>query len=357
MEVIEYDMPTSWNSKGMDWNAPDPRRADYVMAIREALMERAAAAHQSLGSDVLAISPWKAVSMKSVKAVVSALSDLAPYFVNDGYSEYKEDWSDFPKMWTYRDLVMEEGCGIYAFAHFGQLLENGGEWLRLIRNAIDKLHVVKCQEAKGITYTRSGSVHDPPFDESIGGAMERAFAQGQPSESAFTRLPSDFSAWSGNTHWKCPRPLDEGEEDWEGNVDGYCGYAEAKAHRIQRVRSWLKGREFDFRVFSLVTPPVGPVAYSQELATSVFDSGDTGYREGIREDSAHIEDPLDMDFQIGDVESIPKNEVVPQSDFDEEGTATHRRSAKRGYEGRFWALLDYQCENGFRFRAGTGASE
>ena len=63
MEVIEYEVPTSWNSNGMDWNAPDPRRADYVMAIREALMERAAAAHLSLGSDVLAISPWKAVSI------------------------------------------------------------------------------------------------------------------------------------------------------------------------------------------------------------------------------------------------------------------------------------------------------
>ena len=41
MLEIEYVEPKSWDDKGMDWNNPDPRRADYVMAIRGALMERA----------------------------------------------------------------------------------------------------------------------------------------------------------------------------------------------------------------------------------------------------------------------------------------------------------------------------
>ena len=128
MEVIEYETPRSWNDKGMDWSSPDPRKADYAMAIREALMERAAAAHVPLSRDVVAISPWKTVSLKSVSAVVRAIRDLAPHFFNDRFSDYKDDWSDFPRMWTYRDLVMEEGCEMYRFAHFGRLLENGGAW-------------------------------------------------------------------------------------------------------------------------------------------------------------------------------------------------------------------------------------
>ena len=350
MALIEYEMPGSWNAKGMDWNSPDPRKADYVMAIRQALMERASAAHVSLSRDVLAISPWKTVSLKSVEAVVKEMSRLAPYFFNDGFSEYKEDYSDFPRMWSYRDLVMEEGCGMYAFAHFGQLLENGGEWLRTVRNAIDRLHVVKCTDARGTTYSRSGSKHDPPFDESIGTAMSLAFGENMPTESRLTSMPSDFYAWSGNTHWKCPQPLDEGQEDWEGNVDGYCGYAQSRSHRITKVRSWLVGRELDFRVYSLVSAPVGPVPYSQELATSVFDGGDGGLKEGMSESRSHVDDPLDMDFTIGDTDSIPRNEVVPQSDFDDKGSAIHRRSAKRGYEAKVWGFLDYNCDNGFRFK-------
>lgn len=350
MAVIEYEMPDSWNAKGMDWNSPDPRKADYVMAIRQALMERAAAAHVSLSRDVVAISPWKTVSLKAVSAVVQAISDLAPRFFNDKYTDYKDDWSDFPRMWTYRDLVMEEGCDVYRFAHFGQLLENGGEWLRTIRNAIDRLHVVRCTVARGKTYSRSGSKHDPPFDESIGTAMSLAFGDGMPSVSDFTQMPTDFYAWSGNTHWKCPQPVEEGEEDREDNVDGYCGYAQSRAHRITKVRSWLAGRELDFRVYSLVSAPVEPVPYSQELATSVFDGGDGGLNEGMSESRTHVDDPLDMDFTIGDIDSIPKNEVVPQSDFDDEGHAIHRRSAKRGYEAKMWAFLDYNCQNGFRFK-------
>ena len=178
--------------------------------------------------------------------------------------------------------------------------------------------------------------------------MSLAFGEGMPSESKFTRMPSEFYAWSGNTHWKCPIPDYEGDPEY--NKDGYCGYAQSRAHRVRKVRSWLAGRELDFRTYSLVAKPTGPVAYSQELATSVFDTGDTGLDEGMNEETTHVEDPLDMDVTIGDIDTIPKNEVVPSSDFDDKGSAIHRRSAKRGYTAKLWAFLDYNCENGFKFK-------
>jgi hypothetical protein len=342
MAVIEYEMPTSWDSKGMDWDDPDPRRADYAMAIRQALMERAAVLHTSLSRDVTAISPWKAVSLKSMGAVVKAIEYMASSFVNAEWDGYKEDFSDFPKMWTYRELVMERGCGMYAFASSGDLLVNGGEWLKTMKNALDRLHVIQCGEITGTAASASGSRHDPPFGESIGDAMSQAMRER--TESRTHSVPSSFHAWSGNTHWCCPR------KDDPESKNGYCGYAQLSGCRIEKVRSWLAGRSCDFLGYALVERPKNPVPYSVELATSVFDSGETGFDEGMNEFRIHMDDPRDVRIMVGSLNEIPRNSTVPTSDFDSDGNATHRRSAKIGYEGRFWALLDYACENGFMFK-------
>lgn len=90
MEVIEYEFPESWDDRGMDWNAPDPRRADYVMAIRQALMERAAAAHVTLPSEVVAISPWKTVSLKN------RTTTLATEYARQG-KNWKTELTQFEK--------------------------------------------------------------------------------------------------------------------------------------------------------------------------------------------------------------------------------------------------------------------
>lgn len=349
MEIIEYEEPDSWEAKGMDWNVPDPRNADYVMAIRNALMERCAAAHIYLPSAVARISPWKPVTIQHLGEVVKGISTIATSFFNKNYSQYKEDWSDFPRMWNYRDLVLEEGCRLYEFAKPGELCENGGAWLRWMKNAIDKLTVVKCPYAWGRRYSRSGSRHDPPFSESIGDAMDMAFDPEQGfSDDAFSGIHSDIYSWSGNTHWKCPNP---NLGDDENNVDGYCGYAQSVSYKITSVRSYLAEREFDFLTYALVKKPETPGPYSVELSTSIFDSGESRFVEGMNMKSTHVKNPSEMEFDYGNVDSIPKNEVVPVSDFDEEGNATHRRSAKRGYEGKMWWFHDYGCEKGFKFRS------
>ncbi len=348
MEIIRYEEPTSWESKGMNWNVPDPRNADYIMAIRNAIMERCAAVHASLPSDIATISPWKTVSIKQVKAVVRAISQISRNFFNKDFDDYEEDYSDFPKMWTYRDLIQEEGCRLYEFAKLGDLCENGGTWLKWIKNAIDKLTVIRCPGAWGLTYTRSGSRHDPPFDESIGDAFEMAFDDERGfNTSKFSSVPSSVYAWSGNTHWKCPQPDQEESED---NCNGYCGYAQSISYTFQKVRSWVAGRELDFLGYALVTEPTTPVPYSVELATTVFDGGESKFKKGMNVKKEHVDDPTEMEFDFGNVDSIPKNEVVPTSDFDEKGSATHRRSAKRGYVGKCWFFQDYGCENGFHFR-------
>ena len=349
MEVIEYEFPTKWDDKGMNWSNPDPRNGDYIMAIRQALMERAAAAHCSLPSDVIKISPLKTVSIKQVYTVLKAIKQICGNFFNKDFDDYEEDFSDFPMMWTYGDLIQERGCDVYNFAKTGDLLLDGGEWLKKVKNVIDKLTTIKCPQAWGYTRTREGSKHDPPFAESIGTAMSDAMDDEKGlKESKFTRVPSSIYAWSGNTHWKCPIP------DWddEDNVDGYCGYAKSISYRFEKIRSWLIDAEFDILGDSISDQCTGPVSYSQELATSVFDAGDCGWEKGLNaEEPHHVDDPDDVDWEFGYLDNIPKNEVVPVSDFDSEGVAQHRRSAKRGYEGKCAFFLDYGCENGFNFRS------
>ena len=355
MEVISYEEPRSWDDFGMDWNDPDPRCAHYVMALRNAFMERMAAPQEGYYAshhDILRISPWKAVNSDLLRRIIWELEYLCRFYYNLDPEAYKEDFSDFPRVMRLTDIVTQEDCECFMNASRGAVLEHGGEWLRKIRNAICCLHVVQCYDAWGTTLTRTGSEHDPPFDESIGKAFEQAFGENQPAESngKIGSRPSIY-AWSGNNHWKCPRPDYEG--DPEDNKDGYCGYAYSVAYRFRRIRRWLAGREVDIVAAAVLGPPTGPTGWSNELATSVFDTGESGFTRGLNLKRAHVEDPLDVDFTFGDIDSIPRNEVVPQSDFDSEGTATWRRSAKRGYEGRMYTFLDYECENGFRFRAKT----
>ena len=355
MEVSSYEEPRSWDDFGMDWNDPDPRCAHYVMALRNAFMERMAAPQEGYYAshhDILRISPWKAVNSDLLRRIIWELEYLCRFYYNLDPEAYKEDFSDFPRVMRLTDIVTQEDCECFMNASRGAVLEHGGEWLRKIRNAICCLHVVQCYDAWGTTLTRTGSEHDPPFDESIGKAFEQAFGENQPSESngKIGSRPSIY-AWSGNNHWKCPRPDYEG--DPEDNKDGYCGYAYSVAYRFRRIRRWLAGREVDIVAAAVLGPPTGPTGWSNELATSVFDTGESGFTRGLNLKRAHVEDPLDVDFTFGDIDSIPRNEVVPQSDFDSEGVATWRRSAKRGYEGRMYTFLDYECENGFRFRAKT----
>ena len=355
MEVIQYVEPRSWDDFGMDWNDPDPRCAHYVMALRNAFLERMAAAREGYYASawrILKISPWKAVNADLLRGIIFELEYLCRFYYNLDPEVYKEDFSDFPRVMRLTDIVTQEDCECFMNASRGAILEHGGEWLRKIKNAICCLHVVQCYEAWGTTLSRSGSEHDPPFDESIGKAFEHAFADNQPSESQFTKPPKSVYAWSGNNHWKCPRPDYEG--DPEDNKDGYCGYAYSVAYKFKRIRRWLAGSEVDLVVAAVLDPPTGPTGWSNELATSVFDTGESGFKRGLNIARTHIDDPLEVDFTFGNIDAIPRNEVVPTSDFDSEGNATWRRSAKRGYEGKMYTFLDYECENGFRFRANAG---
>ena len=247
-------------------------------------MERMAAArygyYTSVNQMIRRMSPWKAVNSDALRVMVRELEYLCHFYYNlDSYA-YKDDFSDFPKRLTLHDILEMEDCKTFMNASRGQVLEHGGEWLRKIKNAICKLHVVQCYEAWGTRFTRSGSEYDPTFDESIGKAMEQTFGDNMPAEGKFgSSPPSSIESWSGNNHWKCLLPDWEGDQ--EDNKDGNCGYAQCSAYTYTRIRRWLAGSEVDLLVAVLPKPCTTPKGYSNELATSVFDLGQSGFSEEL----------------------------------------------------------------------------
>lgn len=346
MEMItDYAIPQSWDDKGMDWENPDPLKADYAMAIREALLERFAVAGGTPSYRSLAISPWKTVSKRQLASVVDDIRRLCGSFVNMEREYADEGLEDFPKMWTYSDLTVAEP--IYAEAAFGSLCRDGGAWLAAIRRTLDRLTVVKAGRVHGRTLVRSGDEHDPPFGESISSAMAKAFADLSDTRH-FGAFPTSVCGWSGNTHWMCPKPNDKG--DPEDNRDGYCGYAESQAYRITAAESRLLGAHFDIFAGVVVTAPAGAVPYSSVLDESLLDAAGCGFHEGLNwTERVRVKDPYDFAFALGDADAIPQNALVPTSEFDDEGNATVRHSCKTGWEGRACGFLDYGVENGFRF--------
>lgn len=355
MEVIEYETPDSWNAKGMNWANPDPEKADYVMAIRQALLERAAVLHRSLSTEVLRITPYRAVSRQSLVACVSAIRSMAESFVNTDWDDYEDDLSDYPRMWTYRELVQLDGCNVYEFAKPYDFIRNGGQWLKAIRKAIDKLTVVRCGRAFGTVVTRSGTMHDPPFGESIGTAMDDAMKATPKRYSG--SLDVSVYGWSGNTHWKWPMPKkDEGgggldDDDDEEDENGYCGYAQSRAYTITSVSNWLVGRDCELLLATCAKRSYDPVPYSSILDVSTYDSGGAGIKEGTTfHGPIHITSGKKLEIKIGDPDAIPRNSSVPTSEWDEDGVVIARHSCRIGYEATVKALLDYGCKNGFRFQ-------
>lgn len=346
MEMMNYVHPVAWDDKGMDWSRPDAGNVDYLMAIRGALLERCAALHTYPDAKVYKISPFRPVTRDALQGVIRTILRIVGDFVNLGWTDYAHGFADFPRMWSYNDLVGEGDSRLYERAKPGELIAGDGRWLKSIRNALDKLTVIRAGKVLGTRLVREASIHDPPFDESISTAMETAF-EGERKELYNAPFPNAVYAWSGNTHWNLGDP--DGKDDEKEN--GYCGYAYSSSYTLRGAVSWLKGAAFDIFAAIVCERPSEPPSYAQVLDSSIFDPGDSGLREGLSfTDRVRVVDAHNFKFTLGAGEVIPRNEIIPVSIFDDEGYAVERHGVKRGWYGRSYGFLDYGVEGGFKFR-------
>lgn len=225
MEMIQYTSPVSWDDKGMDWESPDPGNLDYYRAIWEAVIERASLVRQSPNEALHSMMKYRPWSVAAMNAIRESIYTLAPYFVNMEFDDYKEDLSDFPKMWSFRELVNAEGCRICEHPGVGSRISEWGKWLKAIRNTLNKLTVINFTDVSGEDFSRYGAVHDPPFEESISTVLDQTL-RGDPNKGKFNSFPQTFCSWSGNTDYKM---------DPDG-TKGYCGYAQSKSILIKTVQ-------------------------------------------------------------------------------------------------------------------------
>ena len=349
MEMIQYTSPVSWDDKGMDWESPDPGNLDYYRAIWEAVIERASLVRQSPNEALHSMMKYRPWSVAAMNAIRESIYTLAPYFVNMEFDDYKEDLSDFPKMWSFRELVNAEGCRICEHPGVGSRISEWGKWLKAIRNTLNKLTVINFTDVSGEDFSRYGAVHDPPFEESISTVLDQTL-RGDPNKGKFNSFPQTFCSWSGNTDYKM---------DPDG-TKGYCGYAQSKSILIKTVQRPHPTAECDLIFRYKVTPPTGPLSFSSVLQESVPDLGDCGLPFGIHNIRMHWAADMELNIPFGgNVDLIPRNASVPVSDYradyDSSGqisgyTRTLGRSCKTGYEGVVYCVLDFAVENGLKFQ-------
>ena len=360
MEVVAYEEPSSWDDCGMDWNNPDPRNAAYAMAIRSALAERCVASGQSMPLAALKICPWKPVSVASLAAVVSSINSICTNFLNADF-DYENSPEEFPRKWTYRDLVAAEGCGLYAFATPGDLCAGGGSWMKAIRNALDKLTVVPC---KKVWYERRSASSTGQYsftasetvDEAVSNAVEKFASATARNVSGGTLNGYSVNSWSsvidGTRIYSYPSDSDE-----PLIRPYYRGEASASSIRVTRALPPITGREADFKLFYRATAPTVSKWNSVQLESSDFDAdgskaGDEKIKDGVNCVCEHFSYETELDIPFGADSAIPAVDKIPTSDFDENGSAVQLRKAMRGWVAQVWAYADFDCEGGFRFRPG-----
>ena len=337
MEIMKITLPTSWDDCSMDWNDPDPGCANYVLALREALVERAIAVNRSIGSNVFTVMPLRPWTYDIASTLRGMVYELAPYFVNIKFDDYKDDLSDFPKMWTLGELVTED-CNIAETPGRGATSLAWKTWFKSMQTVINKLTCIQFSGITGTVLSRSGSTHDPPFSKSINTAMENAM-KNDPSRSDFSSFPQQFYAWSGNTEYRYDK--DTGER-------GYCGYAQSRSILIKKAQKPHPTAECDLIFKYCVTKPTTPVGYSSELQHSIFSTGSTGIKEGVETIVTHWSSNQEFDITLGNADDIPKNSTVPTTYWGNDTTI--RRSSKTGYEGIVYCILDFGVKNGFKFQ-------
>ena len=336
MELSKYRIPFNWFGKGQTWDNPKPDLADYVMAIRDAIIERCIVANGSPSDAVLSISPDVIVTAEQGNALLNEIRYLIPYFINFDYP-YAEDYSDFPHYWTWDEMVNQPGHEIFRRFTVGELFEDSITTFKAMFKVLNLLRYRPVEYPEVKLYEGSGSRHDPPFNTSVNDALNEAAEIDEDDEN---EIPNYICSWSGNTHYH-----DQVNKDGEiVKEDGYCGYANQRYFKLVRFRKRIPNRGCRLVTIIIANKLNEPLSYSSELEKSTFDSGNSGIKEGVNilQKTVVANDSEDVEYLVGLENNIPLNRDVPKSHFDhDDSSKTIRRSTIRGFEATVYMCIDY----------------
>lgn len=121
----------------MDWSNPDPANIDYIMAIRQAIVERAILTGYTVPAALFRLSPYVPLNTDVLTAFRDAIYSLAANFVDLSFTDYQTDGSDFPKKHDYGTLILSDDCRICTLPSKGAMLEHLGAFLLAAKNIIE----------------------------------------------------------------------------------------------------------------------------------------------------------------------------------------------------------------------------
>lgn len=335
MEVTAYANPTSWNDKGMTWtDGMNAVCVDYAMALRQAIIERYIVAGASPRVEMNLFSAGFLMPIRH-SFFVDVREHLL-YLANNGrfvdleFQDYKEDFSDAPKYWTYRDLNMIEECRICELPSPKCPAPEMIQWMIRAKNYLNKLTVcrgyMKYKTAYG-DYTEHCTKFSTAYTEAKKQAMKNY--TDMVAEATFIRADSAaFGSYENNV------PVGEGDEE-------FCSTAGIRT--IWNIQAPQDESVFKFSpCLMLVANTAINCGYPHEwtiMQKIVWDNGGFGINRGVtvRRFSGDTIDDITTS-------SIPTNTMKPKN------KPACYYATSIGMWGTAYFLKDYGIPSGFQFR-------
>ncbi|MEG2075489.1 MAG: hypothetical protein RRY34_03210 [Victivallaceae bacterium] len=332
MESLTYTPPVSWDDKGMDWSSPDPANIDYVMAIREAIVEKAIITGYAVPASLFRLSPYAPLNTDVLTAIRDVIYALAANFVDMAFKDYQPDGADFPRMYDYGTLILPEDCRICELPPKGAPINVYCDFLTAAKNVLDNLTVILNTKGSGTTLSRDGANHDPPsVSETINESVKRAMGN-EPSKGTFSSFPQTIWNKSGTTHYT--------------STPGYCGYVSSRSLKIVMDTPPIPDAKCKIIIATFAGKVTGLVGYSAKTQYNDYDKGPLDVPDGMDiRDFGEWKEKITI--ELGDVDFFPKYPKTPSSQWEPQQI---RHGAWLGCEVKIHCLLDFGIPGGFKFQ-------
>ncbi len=320
-----YTEPTSWNDKGMDWNNPQPGKADYIFALRNAISERF-----DRFPEYFSAVPGGQLHYNSIQAIRNMYfwsQGQIGGFIDPDYNNYTSDFYS-PYYLTLENLFMKEGCNFSILPPRGAPTVLFKPFFTAIKNA---LNIFYLQHSRGIGYSATGN----------GGSYESVPTAILNALNSITETYRDPTYWE-NSRYIASYSATRSYIPSSGSEYQIQHIAVIEDFRLKGIEWRLHGASnniHDSNIFLYVIAAKVGTFTSETYEENIFDSNGT-FEEGLN--IINIGKESDGINQYIFPEFIPENTTMPA-----EGEKT-----VRGFEAQVFIAQDYNIEGGYRFRKG-----
>lgn len=337
MEIVDRP-PQSWTDKGMNWAAPDPLCADYIAAIVGAINERRGLFVNQLGynrfTDVVNVTRCQPLSADDIRNLNNWAVKLIPDFVN---IERHAEQIGPASLWTAEEIMRDPDCRILEFDGPGCTRDTVGQWMKAMRNLLNKLTMTRMYECYVQRFGRYVDfVAGDSFSDTVQQAMDDA-------------MSIEFE-WGGDTYKEIPLDLAAycASSDYRMGWNRYRTWITTSCYRLVS-RQQAPYRPCNFIVDYITTRNI-ELRYADVLQEAVYDDAGSGLPEGESRQVIPYRPGQGYLLTIGDPMTVPENLIKPVTEYDENQNAVGgRQGTVTGYSGKAYITVDHTAEGGLKF--------